>query len=119
MLLSKKILKELSEVNLNDVWTLCEIDQMVHIYLPQNPARVIPANYTRSRDSLAAIRPKPADGGWYLWEIRVAANGSALCKITRHKDFGSFNTPWLASEKLAELYAIIVAWEFELTGVRL
>lgn len=120
----KEILKLIESVDPSDTVKLEEIDGHVNAYLLHRTVKEFVAtpghyheygyqsseeipSYTRSRDALKAIRPV-AEGGWWRWEISTG-NGYNHCEFTRFRDFGTRKTPYLATEELVELHAIIQA----------
>ena len=122
----EEILRVIESVDPSDTAKLDEIDARVDSYISKRPFNAYdsetglyetidgqeacewaPANYTRSRDALKAIRPE----GWII-NVHNDYRGSrgATCKDDNSKDFKSEVLP---TEELAELHAIIQAINHE------
>lgn len=134
----EKILKMIEEVDPNDTATLDEIDARVFCYLHKHNfaglwnnivyirdtetqcelnAGILGIRYTRSRDALKAIRPS----GWlplgcgnnsYGYSAIGCVSGGFVFSIYKPDPYnqnGFFKSPYLPTEELSELHAIIQA----------
>lgn len=119
----KKILELIENVDPNDADALDEIDARVacwlngHEYNKSMIAYYIGADYTRSRDSLKAIRPE----GWGIMLVPWTKNGQDINSYTAtltHPEHDPFFTYQAKPEELAELHAIIQAIAFDRTSDR-
>lgn len=110
------ILRMIENVSPDDAGKMDEIDARVAEYLHGLDKVVIgtPPPYTRSRNALKGIRTN-----WWYPRVDITPNGNYYASMVdksvkiRHTEF---NTPFLPTEELAELHAIIQAIAYERGG---